>query len=110
MRHYENELKNDHGKVTGFQSACVEFAQKGLSLDERLNIGNPAIHVIEAQADAPAFDIHKGDLLVVDTSKKPRFNDLVIIGDRLLKFKTAENLQDQVVSGVVTALLKNFKE
>lgn len=108
MRHYQNELSEKHGQVTGFQSACSEFAEKGLSLDERLDIGNPAIFILTANSDDFSLSISKGDKLIVNSSLRPRLNDLIVIEDRILRLKNYREVEDRVISGVVVALLKEL--
>lgn len=65
-------------QVTGFASPCAEYAEKGLSLDERYDSFNPALRRIEASCDAPLFGIRKGDLLDVLTGVEPIHNNLVL--------------------------------
>ena len=108
MRHYSNELEDNHGEVTGFKSACQEFAQKRLSLDERLDIGNPAIFVLRPNQDVPHLGIGKGDSLIFNRSLRPRLNDVILIDGSLSRFTNAGLAQDRVISGVLVAILKSF--
>lgn len=108
MRLYSNQREKNHGQVTGFQSACSEFAQNGLSLDERLDIGNPAIHVLTANMDDISLDIRRGDKLIINTSLRPKFNDLIVVEDKVFRFKTKTGLEDVQIFGVITALIKEL--
>lgn len=65
--------------MTGFQSACAEFAESPLSLDERYLTNKPATFIIEVEGHDKDLEVKKGDKLVVDRSLSPRENDLVLL-------------------------------
>jgi len=62
---------------TGFQSACSEFSQNSLSLDEYFLLKNPAIKIVRISVNAPLFGINEGDLLILDQQKVARHGDVV---------------------------------
>ena len=66
---------------TGFQSACSEFSESSLSLDEHFGIKDPAIKIVKIKVDAPLFGINKNDLLLIDMNKRPRSGDLIIVSN-----------------------------
>jgi hypothetical protein len=63
---------------TGFQSACSEFSENSLSLDEYLIIKSPATKIVRIALSAPLFGINQGDLLILDLQKVARHGDLVL--------------------------------
>jgi hypothetical protein len=95
-------------EVTGFQSACAEFAQGRLSLDEKCQIGNPAIKLLTINSDVPGCDLQRGDHLVIDCSIRPLKNDLVILRERVVRFTNAAHFEDVEILGVVVKLLRDF--
>lgn len=78
--------------MTGFQSPCAEYGEEKLSLDKKFLSNPPAMFIVRASAHAPHFEIHQGDFLIIDRSRTPKHNDLVIavIAN---EFKTARYLQ-----------------
>lgn len=70
---------------TGFQSACTEYAQKTLSLDELFSLKAPSIYIWRATGGrGKKFQINEGDLVIVDRKlNKPIRGRLyvVIVGD-----------------------------
>ncbi len=52
---------------TGFQSACTEYAQKILSLDQLFSLKSPNIYIWRASGGiGRKFYIKEGDLVIVD--------------------------------------------
>lgn len=107
MRIYEASTLKEQ-EVTGFQSACAEFAQGGLSLDERCGTDNPAIKIVKLQADVPSIDFRKGDQLIVDTSLRPSKGDIIALRERVARFTGSSDFEDQEIMGVVVKLLRDF--
>lgn len=107
MRMYEVSTIQEQ-EVTGFQSACAEFAQGRISLDERCGIGNPAIKLLTINSDVPSYDLRKGDQLIIDTSLRPRINDLIVLRERVARFTNPLHFQDEEILGVVAKLLRDF--
>lgn len=70
---------------TGFQSACTEYAQKTLSLDDLFSLRAPNIYIWRAgEGIGKKFHIKKGDLVIVDRKlNKPKIGGLyvVIVGE-----------------------------
>lgn len=106
MRYYNN--RQDPTPITGFASPCEEFSENRLSLDERYNIGNPAIVMMFLNEDYPKLGLYKGDLLLIDRSLRPRFADLIVIEDRVYKIGAMTEFEDQVVLGVITTAVHHF--
>lgn len=105
-------------EVTGFQSACAEFAQKPLSLDERYLTNRPSLFIIEAGTDARHLGIKKGDKLLIDRSMTPKEGQLVLLVIsnqftlREFTWKMLEGHDPETgdfVWGVVTTLMREFK-
>ena len=103
--------------VTGFQSACAEFAEKPLSLDERYLTNRPSLFIIEAAGDSKVLGITKGDKLLIDRSLNPREGQLclfVINNEFRLQRFSQQMLKGQdpetgdFIWGVVTTLLREF--
>lgn len=107
MRIYEQATVVD-ATQTGFQSACSEFAAKTLSLDEKFSMGDPGIHLLEVQADDQRLGLSRGDALIVDQSRTPVYGDLVVMGERLVKFHTKMDLTDEAIFGVAIAVFKHI--
>lgn len=66
-------------QMTGFQSACAEFHEKELSLDERYLTNRPSMFLIEVGDDSKRHNVFKGNKLLIDRSLKPREKDLVLM-------------------------------
>lgn len=105
-------------EVTGFQSACAEFAEKPLSLDERYLTNRPATFIIEAQGESRPLGIRTGDKLLIDRSLTPREGQLVLLvinNQFVLRLFSWHLLQGQdpetgdFVWGVITTLIREFK-
>jgi len=76
-RDYGNAIEN--ATQTGFPSACAEFAEKSLSLDEFFVMGGPHKRLFRITIDYPLFKIQKGDLLHIDTSRPVKNGMLVLV-------------------------------
>jgi DNA polymerase V len=109
---------NSSYEVTGFQSACAEFAQKPLSLDERYLSNKPSLFIIEAATDSPVLGIQKGDKFLIDRSLKPREGQLVLLvlsnEFKLQRFfrKKLEGQDPETgdfVWGVITTLIREYR-
>lgn len=66
-------------EATGFKSACAEFSERSLSLDEKLLLGSPAVFIIEASTESRILDIKIGDKLVVDRSLHPVTGKIIVL-------------------------------
>jgi SOS-response transcriptional repressor LexA len=104
-------------EVTGFQSACAEFAEKPLSLDERYLQNRPATFIIEAASESRPLGIRRGDRLIIDRSLKPRVGQLVLLvvnnEFRLSLFHKnmvmgEDSDSNDFVWGVITTLIREF--
>jgi len=86
----------DYKGQTGFQSACTEYAQKNLSLDELFSLKAPNIYLWRATGGiGKKFHIREGDLVIVDRKlNKPQLGKLyvVIVGS---EFHLGEYVQIQ---------------
>ena len=65
-------------QMTGFQSACAEYAEDRLSLDERYLTNPPAMYPLRVSTDSKFFELRKGDELIIDRSLEPKAGDLVV--------------------------------
>jgi SOS-response transcriptional repressor LexA len=105
-------------KITGFQSACTEYHEDILSLDERYQIGAPSVFIIAASGNSHSLGIKSGDKFVIDRALKPSRGELVILvvsGE----FKFTHFLPEQLktdnpdsgdfIWGVVTTLLRELR-
>ena len=83
-------------EMTGFQSACAEYAEDRLSLDQKYLTNPPAMFPLKVATSSKLFELRKGDDLLVDRSLDPRPGDLVVavIGNefRLAKFTLVEGV------------------
>jgi hypothetical protein len=111
-------------QITGFPSACEEYHQNELSLDERLGITDPARRLVPLAVDAPLFNLRKGDLLLVDMARKPAHNSLVYTELRgetgiyrverlngkptLFPSRYSTDEMDDVICGVIVALVREL--
>jgi hypothetical protein len=110
MRIFENASIKDEF-LTGFQSPASEFAQKPVSFDERYDLGNPSIKLLDVQRDFPQFGIRKGDRLLVDLSKRPGPVSLVVtIMDDEIHLLQGNKFKDlDLVCGVVKVIIRDFE-
>ena len=105
-------------KITGFQSACTEYHEDILSLDERYQIGAPSVFIIAASGNSFSLGIKSGDKFIIDRALKPKRGELVLLvvnGE----FKFTHFLPEQLktdhpdsgdfIWGVVTTLLREFR-
>lgn len=71
----------NHQSYSGFPSSADDFVERKLDLNRHL-IQNPtATFFLRAQGDEMAdFDIHDGDIIIVDRSKHPAEGNLVVAG------------------------------
>jgi DNA polymerase V len=111
-------MSNTPYEMTGFQSACAEFAEKPLSLDARYLSNAPATFMIEVVGTSHALGIRVGDKLIVDRSLEPKEGQLSLLvinnqfqvqtfSGRLLQGQDPET--GDFVWGVVTTLLREFR-
>ena len=109
---------NSSYEVTGFQSACAEFAQKPLSLDERYLTNRPSLFIIESATDSRELGISKGDKFLIDRSLKPKEGQLVLLvinnqfqlkrfSWKMLKGQDPET--GDFLWGAVTTLIREYK-
>ncbi|WP_408099181.1 S24 family peptidase [Peredibacter sp. HCB2-198] len=66
---------------TGFQSACTEYAQKTLSLDELFALKAPNIYLWRASGgQGKKFHIKEGDIVIVDRKlNRPKVGHLYVV-------------------------------
>lgn len=64
-------------EMTGFQSACSEYAEDRLSLDKYYLIGRPSIFIVQFQG-IKSLGVEPGDKLIIDRSLKPKEGKLVL--------------------------------
>jgi DNA polymerase V len=104
-------------RMTGFQSACAEFAEKPLSLDERYLTNRPSLFIIEASGDSPTLGITKGDKLLIDRSINPRDGQrvLLVINNEFKIQKYSSKLLEghdpetgDFVWGVITTMIREY--
>ena len=104
-------------EVTGFQSACAEFAEKPLSLDERYLTNRPSLFIIEAAGESHVLGISRGDKLLIDRSLNPREGQLCLFvinnqfklqnfSTRMLEGHNPDT--GDFIWGVVTTLIREF--
>lgn len=100
-------------RLTGFQSPCSEFAEKPLSLDEKFGIGNPSLHLVQAENAFPKLGVEKNDWLLIDLSRAPKKTSLVVTittdDMRLYKGLTDHPELEDVRVGVVVALFRDYR-
>lgn len=105
-------------KITGFQSACSEYHEDILSLDERYNVRAPSVFIIEASGHSKTLGVMSGDKLIIDRALKPLKGDLVLLvvnGEFKLTHYLPELLKNQdpdvgdFIWGVVTTILRELK-
>lgn len=105
-------------EMTGFQSACSEYAEEVLSLDKRYLTNRPATFIIEAKGDSKFLGIKSGDKLIIDRSLNPQEDDTVLLVVRnefqVSRFKRAmteghDPENGDFVWGVVTTLIRELR-
>lgn len=66
-------------QMTGFQSACAEYAEDKLSLDEEFLTKNPSRFPIRIRTGSKFFpEFTKGDRLYVDRAMHPQHGNFVV--------------------------------
>jgi hypothetical protein len=110
---------------TGFQSACSEFSEHSLSLDQRFDLTNPSKILIPLNHDAPLFGMTRGNLLLIDRTQKPLNGDLILLensdGGGIYRFEYNQGkprlwpgniiLNEAIhnlIGGVIILLIKEF--
>lgn len=105
-------------KITGFQSACTEYHEDILSLDERYQVGAPSVFIIAASGSSHALGIKSGDKFIIDRSLKPQRGELVLLvvnGEFKFSHFSPEQLKNShpdsgdFIWGVVTTLLREMR-
>lgn len=105
-------------EMTGFQSACAEYAQKPLSLDERYLTNRPATFIIEAKSDSKLLGIRAKDKLLIDRSINPKEGQLVLLvkdNEFIVTQFLSRMLQGQdpesgdFVWGMITTLIRELR-
>jgi len=105
-------------KITGFQSACSEYHEETLSLDERYQISAPSVFIIEASGHSRPLGVMSKDKLIIDRALKPFKGDLVLLvvnGEFKLMHYQPELLKNQdpdvgdFIWGVVTTILRELR-
>jgi SOS-response transcriptional repressor LexA len=105
-------------KITGFQSACAEYHEDILSLDERYRIGAPSVFIIEASGSSHTLGLKTKDKLIIDRSLKPMKGELVLLvlgGEFKLTHFLPELLKNRdpdsgdFIWGVVTTILRELR-
>ncbi len=105
-------------KITGFQSACTEYHEDILSLDERYQIGAPSGFIIAATGHSQPLGIKSGDKFVIDRALTPQKGELVLLvvrGEFKFTHYMPEQLKNQdpdsgdFIWGVVTTLLRELR-
>lgn len=71
---------NDYAQ-TGFQSACSEFSENTLSLDEYFLLNSASRKIVRFGQHAPIFGINQNDLLLIDINKSPISGDLLLVAN-----------------------------
>jgi SOS-response transcriptional repressor LexA len=110
--------------ITGFPSACQEYAHKTLSIDEHFDLGNPSIVIIELNQDSNLFDFKKGDMLIVERGASPGHGQFVICDNgnehgifkverrngfpTIFPAKYSTDELDSVISGVIVGIIRNL--
>jgi DNA polymerase V len=105
-------------KITGFQSACSEYHEDILSLDERYHVSAPSVFIIEASGHSIALGVMSKDKLIIDRALKPLKGELVLLvvnGEFKLTHYLPELLKNQdpdvgdFIWGVVTTILRELR-
>lgn len=112
------ESSDSSYKITGFQSACSEYHEDILSLDERYQIGAPSVFIIAANGNSLTLGIKSGDKFIIDRALKPQKNELVLLvvnGEFRFTHFMPEQLKNQdpdsgdFIWGVVTTILRELR-
>ncbi|MFZ4714766.1 MAG: LexA family protein [Bacteriovoracaceae bacterium] len=62
----------------GLSQSLFDFLSQDFSLDEYLEVDNPAIYMIRQKGEAMQPRIHSGDVMVVNRSIKAKSGDIVV--------------------------------
>lgn len=111
-------MEDSSYKITGFQSACSEYHEDILSLDERYHIGAPSVFIIECSSNLFSLGIKAGDKFIIDRALKPRKGELVLLvvgGEFKFAHYSPELLKNQdpdcgdLLWGVVATILRELR-
>ena len=112
------ESSDSSYKITGFQSACSEYHEDILSLDERYRVNAASVFIIEASGSSHALGIKSKDKLIIDRALKPQRGELVLLvvrGEFKFTYFLPEQLKNQdpdsgdFIWGVVTTILRELR-
>jgi DNA polymerase V len=67
------------GRVSGFQSPADDYVKRRLDIEEKLKHDPINTFYFSAKQDYPTYYIKLGDILVVDRSKIPKHNNLLVV-------------------------------
>lgn len=97
-------------KQTGFPSAATHYMENPIDLHEELMIHKDATFYIRVASNAwSSFNILKGDVLLIDKSLSPSFDDLILVvkdNDFIIMRMSFDKEQESfVLWGVITYII-----
>ena len=100
------------GKVSGFQSPAEDYAGARLDIAQMLTHDPLNTFYFKSETDLPAFFIRKDDILVVDRSKSPRSNNLIVAwyNDEWFVCQYVSNSKNKFVRSCSTGAELNVSE
>lgn len=72
-------MNKSNGGITGFENPCAAFQQKALNLNELFVYSKSSMKLYVSESEYLNFGISKDDWLLVDASRQPLPQDLVLI-------------------------------
>lgn len=109
-----NVSKNRHqaevSKQTGFPSAATHYMEASIDLNEELSIHKDATFYVRVKGDTwNGFSILDKDVLIIDRSLQPNFNDLALVvqdgGFKILRIPFDKAQETFVLWGVITYII-----
>ncbi|WP_299766115.1 S24 family peptidase [uncultured Dokdonia sp.] len=109
-----NVSKNRHqaevSKQTGFPSAATHYMEASIDLNEELSIHKDATFYVRVKGDTwKGFSILDKDVLIIDRSLQPNFNDLALVvqdgGFKILRIPFDKAQEAFVLWGVITYII-----
>lgn len=97
-------------KQTGFPSAATHYMEASIDLNEELSIHKDATFYVRVKGDTwKEFLILDKDVLIIDRSLQPRFDDLALIvqdgGFKILRIPFDKEQETFVLWGVITYII-----